>query len=52
MKVKGGEIFGEDYLFLGNIEVIFIIIKIWEVLFDGGVIFNILNGDSNVVFFK
>ncbi|MGK7933123.1 MAG: urea ABC transporter substrate-binding protein [Microcystaceae cyanobacterium] len=49
---KGGETVGEDYLPLGNTEVTPIITKIKAALPDGGVIFNTLNGDSNVAFFK
>ncbi|QUS60790.1 urea ABC transporter substrate-binding protein [Synechocystis sp. PCC 7339] len=52
LKAKGGETVGEDYLPLGNTEVTPIITKIREALPDGGVIFNTLNGDSNVAFFK
>ncbi|MFM7793851.1 MAG: urea ABC transporter substrate-binding protein, partial [Microcystis panniformis] len=52
LKVKGGETVGEDYLPLGNTEVTPIITKIKTALPDGGVIFNTLNGDSNVAFFK
>lgn len=52
LKVKGGETVGEDYLPLGNTEVTPIITKIKAALPDGGVIFNSLNGDSNVAFFK
>lgn len=52
LKVKGGETVGEDYLPLGNAEVTPIITKIRKALPDGGVIFNSLNGDSNVAFFK
>ncbi len=48
----GGETVGEDYLPLGNTEVTPIITKIKAALPDGGVIFNSLNGDSNVAFFK
>jgi len=48
----GGETVGEDYLPLGNTEVSPIISKIRSALPDGGVIFNSLNGDSNVAFFK
>ena len=43
---------GEDYLPLGNNEVTPIIAKIKQALPKGGVIFNTLNGDSNVAFFK
>jgi urea transport system substrate-binding protein len=52
LKAKGGETVGEDYLPLGNSEVTPIITKIKQALPDGGVIFNSLNGDSNVAFFK
>ncbi|MFE1747085.1 urea ABC transporter substrate-binding protein [Coleofasciculus sp. H7-2] len=52
LKAKGGETVGEDYLPLGNTEVTPIITKIKAALPDGGVIFNTLNGDSNVAFFK
>ncbi|NET48400.1 MAG: urea ABC transporter substrate-binding protein [Merismopedia sp. SIO2A8] len=52
LKANGGETVGEDYLPLGNTEVTPIISKIKAALPDGGVIFNSLNGDSNVAFFK
>lgn len=52
LKAKGGETVGEDYLPLGNTEVTPIITKIRAALPNGGVIFNSLNGDSNVAFFK
>lgn len=52
LKAKGGETVGEDYLPLGNTEVTPIITKIKQALPDGGVIFNSLNGDSNVALFK
>ena len=52
LKAKGGETVDEDYLPLGNSEVTPIITKIKQALPDGGVIFNSLNGDSNVAFFK
>ncbi len=52
LKAKGGETVGEDYLPLGNTEVTPIITKIKQALPDGGIIFNTLNGDSNVAFFK
>lgn len=48
----GGKTAGEDYLPLGNTEVTAIISKIKTALPNGGVIFNSLNGDSNVAFFK
>ncbi|MEL6159829.1 MAG: urea ABC transporter substrate-binding protein [Cyanobacteria bacterium J06623_5] len=52
LKASGGTTVGEDYLPLGNTEVTPIIEKIQQALPDGGVIFNSLNGDSNVAFFK
>ena len=52
LKASGGETLGEDYLPLGNVEVLPIVTKIKQALPDGGVIFNTLNGDSNVAFFK
>ncbi|MGY6528429.1 MAG: urea ABC transporter substrate-binding protein [Cyanobacterium sp.] len=48
----GGKTVGENYLPLGNIRVSSIILKIKETLPQGGIIFNSLNGDSNVAFFK
>ncbi len=48
----GGEITGEDYLPLGNQEVTPIVAKIQQAMPEGGAIFNTLNGDSNVAFFK
>jgi urea transport system substrate-binding protein len=48
----GGKIVGEDYIPLGGTEVTPIISKIKAALPEGGVIFNSLNGDSNVAFFK
>jgi urea transport system substrate-binding protein len=52
LAAKGGKTVGEDYLPLGNTEVTAIIQKIKKALPNGGVIFNTLNGDSNVAFFK
>lgn len=52
LNAKGGTTVGEDYLPLGNTEVTPIITKIKQALPNGGVIFNSLNGDSNVAFFK
>ncbi|WP_373480155.1 urea ABC transporter substrate-binding protein [Geminocystis sp.] len=52
LEAKGGKVVGEDYLPLGNTEVTPIIAKIKAALPNGGVIFNSLNGDSNVAFFK
>lgn len=52
VEAKGGTVVGEDYLPLGNTEVAPIIAKIRAALPNGGVIYNTLNGDSNVAFFK
>ncbi|ELR97329.1 urea ABC transporter substrate-binding protein [Gloeocapsa sp. PCC 73106] len=52
LAAKGGEVVGEDYIPLGDTEVTAIITKIKAALPEGGVIFNSLNGDSNVAFFK
>jgi urea transport system substrate-binding protein len=52
LAAKGGKTVGEDYLPLGNTEVTAIITKIKAALPNGGVIYNTLNGDSNVAFFK
>ncbi len=52
LSAKGAKTVGEDYLPLGNTEVTPIITKIKAALPNGGVIFNTLNGDSNVAFFK
>nr|MDJ0592829.1 urea ABC transporter substrate-binding protein [Pleurocapsa sp. MO_226.B13] len=52
LAAKGGTVAGEDYLPLGDTEVTPIIAKIRAALPNGGVIFNSLNGDSNVAFFK
>ena len=52
LAAKGGKTVGEDYLPLGNTEVTPIITKIKQALPNGGVIYNTLNGDSNVAFFK
>jgi urea transport system substrate-binding protein len=50
LKAKGGETVGEEYVPLGGTEFSTIISKIKEAKPD--VIFNTLNGDSNVAFFK
>jgi len=52
LEALGGKVVGEDYLPLGNSEVTPIISKIKQALPNGGVIYNSLNGDSNVAFFK
>jgi urea transport system substrate-binding protein len=52
LDAKGGKTVGEDYLPLGSTEVTPIIAKIRSALPNGGVIYNTLNGDSNVALFK
>lgn len=52
LESKGGKVVGEDYLPLGSTEVTPIIAKIKQALPNGGIIYNTLNGDSNVAFFK
>jgi urea transport system substrate-binding protein len=47
-----GKVVGEDYIPLGNNEVKPVIAKIKTALPDGGVIYNTLNGGTNVQFFK
>jgi urea transport system substrate-binding protein len=52
LEAKGGKVVGEDYIPLGGTEVTPIISKIKSAMPDGGIIYNTLNGDSNVAFFK
>ncbi|MBD2200449.1 MULTISPECIES: urea ABC transporter substrate-binding protein [Calothrix] len=52
LEALGAKTVGEDYLPLGNTEVTPIVTKIKQQLPNGGVIYNTLNGDSNVAFFK
>ncbi len=52
LKDKGGKVVGEDYIPLGNDEVKPVIAKIKAALPNGGVIYNTLNGGTNVQFFK
>lgn len=52
LEALGGKVVGEDYIPLGGTEVTPIIAKIKQALPNGGVIYNSLNGDSNVAFFK
>jgi urea transport system substrate-binding protein len=52
LEVLGGKTVGEEYLSLGNTEVTPIITKIQQALPNGGIIYNLLNGDSNITFFK
>lgn len=50
LKAEGGQLVGEEYTPLGHTDYSTIISKIKEVKPD--VVFNTLNGDSNVAFFK
>jgi len=50
LKAEGGEMVGEEYTPLGHTDYSTIITKIKEAKPD--VVFNTLNGDSNVAFFK
>lgn len=50
LKVEGGELAGEEYTPLGHTDYATIISKIKEAKPE--VVFNTLNGDSNVAFFK
>jgi urea transport system substrate-binding protein len=52
LEAKGAKVVGEDYIPLGGTEVTPIISKIKAAMPDGGVIYNSLNGDSNVALFK
>ena len=52
LDAKGGKTLGEDYIPLGVNEVKPVIAKIKAALPNGGVIYNTLNGDTNVAFFK
>ena len=52
LAANGGTTVGEDYIPLGDTEVTSVIAKIKKALPNGGVIFNSLNGDTNVSFFK
>lgn len=52
LAAQGGTVKGEDYIPLGNTEVKSVVDKIKQALPNGGVIYNSLNGDTNVAFFK
>jgi urea transport system substrate-binding protein len=52
LDAKGGKTVGEDYIPLGDTTVKPVIAKIQAALPNGGVIYNTLNGDTNVAFFK
>ncbi|MEH2457238.1 urea ABC transporter substrate-binding protein [Nostoc sp.] len=52
LKANGGKSVGEDYIPLGSTDVKSAIAKIKQALPDGGVIYNTLNGDTNIAFFR
>jgi urea transport system substrate-binding protein len=52
LEAKAASVAAEEYLSLGDQEVAPIISKIKITMPDGGVIYNSLNGDSNVAFFQ
>lgn len=52
LAAKGGKVVGEEYIKLGDNEVSSVIAKIKTALPNGGVIYNSLNGSTNVAFFK
>lgn len=52
LAAKKGKLVGEEYIDLGNYEVSAVISKIKAAMPNGGVIYNSLNGDTNVAFFK
>jgi urea transport system substrate-binding protein len=52
LDAKGGKTVGEDYIPLGDTTVKPVVAKIKAALPNGGVIYNTLNGDTNVAFFK
>lgn len=52
LAAKNGKVVGEEYIKLGDNEVSAVIAKIKTAMPDGGVIYNSLNGGTNVAFFK
>ncbi|MBR8840582.1 MAG: urea ABC transporter substrate-binding protein [Stigonema ocellatum SAG 48.90 = DSM 106950] len=52
LKADGGKSVGEDYIPLGSNDVMPAIAKIQQALPNGGVIYNTLNGDTNIAFFR
>jgi urea transport system substrate-binding protein len=52
LAAKKGKVVGEEYIKLGDNEVSAVIAKIKAALPNGGVIYNSLNGSTNVAFFK
>jgi urea transport system substrate-binding protein len=52
LEAKGAKVVGEEYIQLGSTDVTPVVTKIQQALPDGGIIYNSLNGDTNVAFFK
>jgi len=52
LKANGGKSVGEDYIPLGSNDVKSAIAKIKQALPNGGIIYNTLNGDTNIAFFR
>jgi urea transport system substrate-binding protein len=52
LKANEGKSVGEDYIPLGSNDVQPAIAKIQQALPNGGVIYNTLNGDTNIAFFR
>ncbi len=52
LAAKKGKVVGEEYIKLGDNEVSAVIAKIKAAMPNGGVIYNSLNGSTNVAFFK
>jgi urea transport system substrate-binding protein len=52
LRVTGGQVAGEEYIPLGSLDVAPLITKIKSVMPNRGIVYNTLNGDSNVAFFK
>lgn len=52
LEANGAKFVGEEYIPLGSTDVTPVIAKIQKEMPDGGVIYNSLNGDTNVAFFK
>jgi urea transport system substrate-binding protein len=52
LQAEGGKSVGEEYIPLGSIDVRSAIAKIKQALPNGGVIYNTLNGDTNIAFFR
>ncbi|MBE8985824.1 urea ABC transporter substrate-binding protein [Nostoc sp. LEGE 12450] len=52
LQANGGKSVGEDYIPLGSNDVNSAIAKIKQALPNGGIIYNTLNGDTNIAFFR